>query len=80
MRYSFWRHYVDIWNSLPNSVVGAKSLRSFKKRLMDHPYISNLFLLFGKPAATTDAAAISGFIFYPPKFKIVESYSKKLIL
>ena len=36
LKYSFWRRYIYIWNSLPNSVVGTQSLKSFKKGLMDH--------------------------------------------
>lgn len=32
-KYSFTNRVVDIWNSLPNSVIGAKSVNQFKNRL-----------------------------------------------
>ena len=37
-KYSFWLRYIDLWNSLPNEVVGVKSAKKFKLSLREHLY------------------------------------------
>ena len=35
-KFSFFNHYISVWNSLPEHVMSSPSLQSFKSSLLKH--------------------------------------------